>query len=194
MFDNEGITHALWVTVQVTIGATILPILVAALAAYALAWIEFPGRDWLFLLVVGLLLVPIQMALIPIFRLYNTLQPLRHDPGPDPLPLRLRAAVRDLPPPQLLRRHPQGPDGGGADRRRLGVGPVLQGRAPARDPRDRLARDLPGALRLERPARRARARPAEPADRAGNRRRSCASSARTSTCSRRPRSSRRSSR
>ena len=73
MFDNEGITHALLVTAQVTIGATILPILVASAAAYALAWIEFPGRDWLFLAVVGLLLVPVQMALIPIFRLYNTL-------------------------------------------------------------------------------------------------------------------------
>jgi alpha-glucoside transport system permease protein len=72
MFNNEGITDALLVTAQITIGATILPILVAALAAYALAWIEFPGRDWVFLLVVGLLLVPVQMALIPIFRLYNT--------------------------------------------------------------------------------------------------------------------------
>lgn len=72
MFDNEGITHALVVTAQVTIGATILPILVASAAAYALAWIEFPGRDWVFLTVVGLLLVPVQMALIPIFRLYNT--------------------------------------------------------------------------------------------------------------------------
>ena len=65
-------SHALCVTAQVTIGATILPILVASLAAYALAWIEFPGRDWLFLAVVALLLVPIQMALIPMFRLYNT--------------------------------------------------------------------------------------------------------------------------
>ena len=81
MFDNEGITHALWVTVLVTIGATIVPILVAALAAYALAWIDFPGRDWLFLLVVGLLLVPIQMALIPIFRLYNTLNLFDTIPG-----------------------------------------------------------------------------------------------------------------
>ncbi len=71
MFDNEGIVDALLVTAQVTLGATILPILVASLAAYALAWIEFPGRDWLFLTVVGLLLVPIQMALIPIFSLYN---------------------------------------------------------------------------------------------------------------------------
>ena len=72
MFDNEGITHSLVVTAQVTIGATILPILVASLAGYALAWIEFPGRDWLFLTVVGLLIVPIQMALIPIYRIYNT--------------------------------------------------------------------------------------------------------------------------
>jgi alpha-glucoside transport system permease protein len=81
MFDNEGITHALWVTTLVTIGATIVPILVAALAAYALAWIDFPGRDWLFLLVVGLLLVPIQMALIPIFRLYNNLHLFDTIPG-----------------------------------------------------------------------------------------------------------------
>ncbi len=71
MFSNEGIVDALIVTAQVTIGATVLPILVAALAGYALAWLEFPGRDWLFLTVVGLLLVPIQMALIPMFRLYN---------------------------------------------------------------------------------------------------------------------------
>jgi alpha-glucoside transport system permease protein len=71
MFDNEGIVDALWITVQVTLGATILPILIASLAAYALAWIEFPGRDWIFLTVVALLLVPIQMALIPMFSLYN---------------------------------------------------------------------------------------------------------------------------
>jgi alpha-glucoside transport system permease protein len=81
MFDNEGITHALFVTAQVTIGATILPILVASFAAYALAWIDFPGRDWLFLTVVGLLLVPIQMALIPIFRLYNDLNLFDTVPG-----------------------------------------------------------------------------------------------------------------
>jgi alpha-glucoside transport system permease protein len=81
MFDNEGITHALWVTTLVTIGATILPILVASLAAYALAWIDFPGRDWLFLAVVGLLLVPIQMALIPIFRLYNNFNLFDTIPG-----------------------------------------------------------------------------------------------------------------
>jgi alpha-glucoside transport system permease protein len=71
MFNDENIVDALIVTAQVTAGATILPILVASLAAYALAWIEFPGRDWVFLTVVALLLVPIQMALIPMFSLYN---------------------------------------------------------------------------------------------------------------------------
>jgi alpha-glucoside transport system permease protein len=71
MFNDEGIVDALIITAQVTLGATILPIIVASLAAYALAWIEFPGRDWVFLTVVALLVVPIQMALIPMFSLYN---------------------------------------------------------------------------------------------------------------------------
>ena len=48
-----------------------LPIVVAALAGYAFAWLEFPGRDWLFIVVIGLLVVPLQMALIPIFSFYN---------------------------------------------------------------------------------------------------------------------------
>jgi alpha-glucoside transport system permease protein len=73
MFNNDTITHALWVTAQVTLGATILPVLLASFAAYALAWIDFPGRDIAFVAVVGLMVVPIQMALIPIFSLYNRL-------------------------------------------------------------------------------------------------------------------------
>jgi alpha-glucoside transport system permease protein len=81
MFDNEGIVDALIITAQVTIGATILPILVASLAAYALAWIDFPGRDWIFLGVVALLIVPIQMALIPMFRIYNSFSLFDTVPG-----------------------------------------------------------------------------------------------------------------
>jgi alpha-glucoside transport system permease protein len=73
IFDNEQITSSILTTLWVALGGTILPILVAALAAYAFAWLEFPGRDWLFLAVVALLVVPIQMALIPIFSLYNDL-------------------------------------------------------------------------------------------------------------------------
>ena len=71
MFDNEQITHALLVTAQVTIGATVLPVLFAALAGYALAWIDFPGADLVFVTIVGLMVVPIQMALIPMFTIYN---------------------------------------------------------------------------------------------------------------------------
>jgi alpha-glucoside transport system permease protein len=71
LFENDAITSAIWTTVWISVGATILPIMIGALAAYAFAWLEFPGRDWLFLIVVALLVVPIQMALIPIFSLYN---------------------------------------------------------------------------------------------------------------------------
>jgi alpha-glucoside transport system permease protein len=73
LLQNDRITHSLWTTLQIAIGGTVLPIIVAALAGYAFAWLEFPGRDWLFIVVIGLLVVPLQMALIPIFSLYNNL-------------------------------------------------------------------------------------------------------------------------
>lgn len=57
----------------VTIPATVIPILIAAYAAYAFAWMEFPGRQWLFLGVVGLLVIPLQMTLIPVLRLLTDL-------------------------------------------------------------------------------------------------------------------------
>ena len=72
LFNNPDMVHALWVTVFVTAGATVLPVIIAALAGYAFAWIDFPGRDVIFILIIGLLALPIQMALIPVFRLYNT--------------------------------------------------------------------------------------------------------------------------
>ena len=53
----------------IAIPATVIPIMVAAFAAYAFAWMEFPGRDALFILVVGLLVVPLQAALIPVLQL-----------------------------------------------------------------------------------------------------------------------------
>lgn len=57
----------------IAIPSTVIPILVAAFAAYAFAWMEFPGRNVLFITVVGLLVVPLQMTLIPILRIYNAL-------------------------------------------------------------------------------------------------------------------------
>jgi alpha-glucoside transport system permease protein len=72
VLSNNTITDSLWTTAQIAIGGTVLPIMIAALAGYAFAWLDFPGRDWLFILVIALLVVPLQMALIPIFSLYNT--------------------------------------------------------------------------------------------------------------------------
>ncbi len=57
-------------TLTVTIPATIIPIVIAAFAAYALAWMQFPGRAILIAIVVGLLVVPLQLALIPLLRLH----------------------------------------------------------------------------------------------------------------------------
>jgi alpha-glucoside transport system permease protein len=57
----------------ISIPATVMPILVAAFAAYAFAWMRFRGRTVLFLVVVGLLVVPLQVTLIPVLRLFNSL-------------------------------------------------------------------------------------------------------------------------
>jgi alpha-glucoside transport system permease protein len=72
IFQNHLITHSLVITLEIAVGGTVLPILVGALAGYAFAWLEFPGRDWLFIAVIGMLVVPLQMALIPIFKLYDS--------------------------------------------------------------------------------------------------------------------------
>lgn len=71
VLQAEGIGRAFMNTMTVTIPATIIPILIAAFAAYALAWMEFPGRALLTAAVVGLLVVPLQVALIPLLRLHN---------------------------------------------------------------------------------------------------------------------------
>lgn len=67
----EGIGQSFVNSLTVTIPSTIIPILIAAFAAYALAWMHFPGRAVLIAVVVGLLVVPLQMSLIPLLRLYN---------------------------------------------------------------------------------------------------------------------------
>ncbi len=73
IFRNHEIMHALLVTLEIAVGGTVIPILVAALAGYAFAWLDFPGRDWIFIGVIAMLVVPLQMALIPMFKLYSHL-------------------------------------------------------------------------------------------------------------------------
>jgi alpha-glucoside transport system permease protein len=72
MFDNQDLVDALITTAVIAVGNTLILVIVAALAGYAFAWMSFPGRDWLFIIVIGLLVVPLQVALIPIFSLYNS--------------------------------------------------------------------------------------------------------------------------
>lgn len=55
----------------VSIPATVIPLLIAAFAAYAFAWMSFPGRNVLFFTIVALLVIPLQMTLIPVLRLFN---------------------------------------------------------------------------------------------------------------------------
>ncbi len=71
VLNSEGIGRSFINSFTVTIPATIIPILIAAFAAYALAWMSFPGRGWLVAIIVGLLVVPLQMSLIPLLRMYN---------------------------------------------------------------------------------------------------------------------------
>ncbi|WP_328451855.1 carbohydrate ABC transporter permease [Streptomyces sp. NBC_00386] len=71
LLENSDITGSLLNTVLITVPATLLVVVIGSLAGYAFAWMEFPGRDWWFLGVVGLLVVPVQVALIPIAELFG---------------------------------------------------------------------------------------------------------------------------
>ena len=73
LFHNAGLTEALKTTAYIAVGNTAIVVVVGALAGYAFAWLDFPGRDWFFVGVIGLLVVPLQMALIPMFRFYDLL-------------------------------------------------------------------------------------------------------------------------
>ncbi|MFE2044746.1 carbohydrate ABC transporter permease [Streptomyces sp. NPDC059477] len=71
LLKNDDITGSLLNTITITVPATVLVVVIGSLAGYAFAWMEFPGRDWWFLAVVGLLVVPVQVALIPIAELFG---------------------------------------------------------------------------------------------------------------------------
>jgi alpha-glucoside transport system permease protein len=69
---QNGLWPAFINSLFITIPATIIPIFIAAFAAYAFAWMSFPGRNILFVAIVGLLVVPLQSTLIPILQLFKT--------------------------------------------------------------------------------------------------------------------------
>ena len=69
----HGLANAIVNSLLVTIPSVVIPITIAAFAAYAFAWLEFPGRKVFFVLVVGLMVVPLQLTLVPLLRLYTQL-------------------------------------------------------------------------------------------------------------------------
>jgi alpha-glucoside transport system permease protein len=73
VLDQRGLGRAFVNSFIITVPATLLVIFVSALAAYAFAWMRFPGQNVLLLVMVGLLVVPVQMTLIPVLRLYVAL-------------------------------------------------------------------------------------------------------------------------
>jgi alpha-glucoside transport system permease protein len=71
VITQQGLGRAFLNSIIISVPATILPVLFAGFAAYAFAWMDFFGRDFLFLVMVGLLVVPIQMTFIPIYRIFS---------------------------------------------------------------------------------------------------------------------------
>jgi alpha-glucoside transport system permease protein len=73
LLGKPDFVDSFWNTVLIAVPATLLVVAIASLVGYAFAWMEFPGRDWLFLIVVALLVVPVQVGLIPVAKLYGAL-------------------------------------------------------------------------------------------------------------------------
>ncbi len=73
VLSSEGFGNAFLNSLAVTIPATVMPITIAAFAAYAFAWMDFPGRQWIFVTVAAMLVVPLQMALIPLLQIYSSI-------------------------------------------------------------------------------------------------------------------------
>ncbi|MGW7437572.1 carbohydrate ABC transporter permease [Streptomyces sp. NPDC054849] len=71
LLKDSGIAAAFGNTILISVPTTVLVVAIAALAGYAFAWLEFPGRDGLFLVVVGLLVVPVQIGLLPVAKLFG---------------------------------------------------------------------------------------------------------------------------
>lgn len=70
VLTTDGMGDAFLNSLLVTVPSVVIPITVAAFAAYAFAWMKFPGRTAFFIMIVGLMVVPLQMTLIPLLRLY----------------------------------------------------------------------------------------------------------------------------
>jgi alpha-glucoside transport system permease protein len=73
VFSQNNIGTAFINSLFITIPSTIIPVAIACFAAYAFSWMQFPGRNVLFVVVVGLLVVPLQATLVPVLNIFKTI-------------------------------------------------------------------------------------------------------------------------
>src|SRR6202035_2959492 len=73
VLSTGSLGHSLFNSFMISIPATLIPAAIAAFAAYAFSWTKFPGRNWLFLALVGLLAVPLQPSFVPVLKVYNAI-------------------------------------------------------------------------------------------------------------------------
>jgi ABC-type glycerol-3-phosphate transport system permease component len=152
VLTSQGLFAAFLNSLQIAIPATLFPLLIAALAGYALAWIRFPFRDTLFLLIITLMMIPVQIGFIPLVRVLGNAGLTRgfvavwlaHAAFALPFGIFLLRNFFITLPGSLLR--------GGPDRRGQRVEDLPVDRDPAVGPGDRLAGHLPVPVGLERSA------------------------------------------
>lgn len=70
---GTGLSRAFWNTLTIAVPSTVIPILIASFAAYAFSWLRFPGRRTLFVIIIAMLVIPLQVALIPVLKDYTSL-------------------------------------------------------------------------------------------------------------------------
>jgi alpha-glucoside transport system permease protein len=70
VLTSQNMLTFFWNTVLIAVPSTIIPVTLASMAAYAFSWLNFPFRDGIFLLVVALLMIPIQVAFIPLLKMF----------------------------------------------------------------------------------------------------------------------------
>lgn len=70
VLEQSNLGQAFFNSFMIAIPATVIPVAIGAFAAYAFAWMKFPGRNWIFLALVGLLAVPLQLTFIPVLTFY----------------------------------------------------------------------------------------------------------------------------
>ena len=71
VLNTENVTTSIFNSVLITVPATVIQLAIATMGAYAFAWMKFPGKDLFFIVIVGLMVVPIQMTLIPVLQIFK---------------------------------------------------------------------------------------------------------------------------